>query len=139
MPARDIFHDAVSTALQKDGWTITDDPLFIDLEDDKPFYIDLAAEKVVAAQKGDSKIAVEIKSFLGSSLSADFHLAVGQFINYRTALEIIQSERILYLAIRSETYKEYFTRKFPQAVINAQRLRLIVFDVSKEEIIQWLE
>lgn len=29
MPARDIFHPSVKTALQKDGWKITDDPLFI--------------------------------------------------------------------------------------------------------------
>ncbi len=29
MPARDIFHHSVKTALQKDGWKITDDPLFI--------------------------------------------------------------------------------------------------------------
>jgi hypothetical protein len=31
MPAKDIFHDAVKIALQKDGWTITHDPLFIRL------------------------------------------------------------------------------------------------------------
>ena len=27
MPAKDIFHDVVRLALEKDGWTITDDPL----------------------------------------------------------------------------------------------------------------
>ena len=27
MPAKDFLHDAVRTALEKDGWTITDDPL----------------------------------------------------------------------------------------------------------------
>lgn len=29
MPERDIFHDAVKNALIKEGWTITDDPLFL--------------------------------------------------------------------------------------------------------------
>ena len=28
MPAKDIFHDIVKRALQKDGWVITHDPLF---------------------------------------------------------------------------------------------------------------
>jgi hypothetical protein len=27
--ARDLFHDVVKSALIKDGWTITDDPLFL--------------------------------------------------------------------------------------------------------------
>jgi hypothetical protein len=26
MPAKDIYHDHVKEALEKDGWTITDDP-----------------------------------------------------------------------------------------------------------------
>ncbi|MGC1310537.1 MAG: element excision factor XisH family protein [Phormidesmis sp.] len=33
MSARDIFHNAVKAALQKDGWIITHDPLTIDLAD----------------------------------------------------------------------------------------------------------
>ena len=31
MPAKDIYHDTVKTALIKDGWTITHDPLTIRL------------------------------------------------------------------------------------------------------------
>ncbi len=27
MPARDIYHDTVRNALEKDGWTITHDPV----------------------------------------------------------------------------------------------------------------
>lgn len=27
--AKDLFHDVVRHALEKDGWTITDDPLFL--------------------------------------------------------------------------------------------------------------
>ncbi len=30
MPAKDIFHNAVKRALEKDGWIITDDPLYLD-------------------------------------------------------------------------------------------------------------
>ncbi len=29
MPARDVFHNTVRVALEKDGWTITHDPWFI--------------------------------------------------------------------------------------------------------------
>lgn len=66
MSAKDIFHNAVRSALAKDGWTITHDPLSIKV-DEIEFYIDLGAERILAAQKAGQKIAVEIKSFLGSS------------------------------------------------------------------------
>ena len=29
MPAKDIYHEAVKIALEKDGWLITDDPLVL--------------------------------------------------------------------------------------------------------------
>jgi len=63
MSAKDVFHNAVKNALQKEGWLITDDPLFIRFGGIN-IYIDLGAEKVIAAEKDGQKIAVEIKSFL---------------------------------------------------------------------------
>ncbi len=32
MVAKDTFHDNVKTALEKDGWTITHDPLYLRIE-----------------------------------------------------------------------------------------------------------
>ncbi|WP_306459832.1 element excision factor XisH family protein [Dolichospermum heterosporum] len=57
MPAKDLFHNTVKTALTKDGWTITDEHLFIQVED-IDFYIDLTAERILAAEKTGKKIAV---------------------------------------------------------------------------------
>lgn len=42
MPAKDIYHNAVTSALVKDGWTITADPYRI-LYEDAELYADLAA------------------------------------------------------------------------------------------------
>ena len=67
MPPKDLFHGAVKNALIKEGWTITHNPLFIRFGD-IDLYIDLGAEKVIAAEKDGRKIAVEIKSFLGTSV-----------------------------------------------------------------------
>jgi len=61
--AKDLFHDAVKQALLKDQWVITADPPIIKIEGVK-LEIDLAAEKVFAAEKAGRKIAVEIKGFL---------------------------------------------------------------------------
>lgn len=80
--ARDIFHDLVRAGLAQEGWTITDDPYRIEVEKTN-FHIDLAAEKFIAAQKDEQKIAVEIKSFLNPSPNIDFYNALGQFLSYR--------------------------------------------------------
>lgn len=66
MPARDIYHDNVKNALTKDGWVITHDPLRLEWGG-KDLFIDLGAEQLIAAQKAERKIAVEIKSFVGKS------------------------------------------------------------------------
>nr|WP_313898253.1 element excision factor XisH family protein [Nodosilinea sp. LEGE 07298] len=63
MPARDLYHDAVRVALEKDGWTITDDPLILTIGL-RSVFVDLGAEKLIAAERGTEKIAVEVKSFL---------------------------------------------------------------------------
>ncbi len=84
MPEKDIFHDIVKNALIKEKWKITDDPLFIQYGG-IDFYVDLGAEKIIAAEKEGQKIAVEIKSFVGTSIISEFHNALGQFMNYRLA------------------------------------------------------
>jgi XisH protein len=54
----------VKTALIKDGWTITDDPLTLAIGE-RDLYVDLGAEKLLIADRGSQKIAVEVNSFDG--------------------------------------------------------------------------
>ena len=136
MSAKDVFHNAVKNALQKEGWIITDDPLFIRFGGIN-IYIDLGAEKVIAAEKDGQKIAVEIKSFLAPSAISEFHLALGQFLNYRLVLERQDPERILYLAITVDAYDTFFTLPFTQMAIQHHQLKLIVYEPETEVIVQW--
>jgi hypothetical protein len=85
MSAKDIYHDACVHALQKDGWTITHDPLTISVGK-TDLLIDLGAERVVAAERNGERIAVEIKSFVKLSLVQDLKEAIGQFVLYEGAL-----------------------------------------------------
>ncbi|NEO19297.1 MAG: fatty-acid oxidation protein subunit alpha [Moorea sp. SIO4G2] len=114
--AKDLFHDVVKNALIKDGWQITDDPFFLKVGGVE-FFIDLGAEKLIAAERNGQRIAVEIKSFINPSSITDFHLAIGQFINYRVALKVKDPERQLFLAIPDTTYQRFFQKEFPQIVI----------------------
>jgi XisH protein len=136
MPAKDIFHDAVKKGLEKESWRITDDPLRIEVGDVE-MYIDLGAEKVLAAERAGQKIAVEIKSFIGASNISQFHQAIGQFFNYRLALEEQDPDRVLYLAVPSGIYYSFFQLQFIRTVIERSQLKIIVYDPIQEVIVQW--
>lgn len=135
--AKDKFHDAVKNALIKEDWTITDDPLFLQFGG-VDLYVDLGAEKLIAAQKENQKIAIEVKSFLSYSVISDFHQAVGQVMNYRLILQREDPERVLYLAVPLDVYESFFKLEFTQIAIADYRLKLIVYDIEQEAIALWI-
>ena len=137
MPAKDRFHEVVKHALINEGWTITHDPLYL-RAGGVTFHVDLGAERMLAAEKNGEKIAIEIKTFAGSSIITDFHEALGQFRNYQMVLAEQEPERLLYLAVPLNTYDEFFQLPFGQAAIRYNQLKLLVYDVEREVIARWL-
>ncbi|MCX5933739.1 MAG: XisH family protein, partial [Pseudanabaena sp. LacPavin_0818_WC45_MAG_42_6] len=107
MPAKDMFHDSAKAALLKDGWTITHDPLSLRMGK-KDFFVDLGAEKLLAAEKDNQKIAVEIKSFVSQSEIRDLENALGQYVLYHNILSVLEPDRILYLAVRESVFVDLF-------------------------------
>ncbi len=138
MSAKDVFHEAVKQALQKDQWVITDDPLKFKFGNVN-FRADLGAERLIAAQRTGEKIAVEIKSFLNPSAITDFYSALGQFLSYRLALESVEPERSLYLAVPIDAYKTFFQYQFTQTAIQRYEVLIIVYDPANEVIVQWIK
>jgi hypothetical protein len=98
MPAKDLYHDSVRVALERDGWTITHDPYTLTFGR-RDVFVDLGAEKTTAAEKGNRKIAVEVKSFLGPSEVRDLEVAIGRYMLYRSLLTRAERDRVLYLAV----------------------------------------
>jgi XisH protein len=136
--ARDIFHQNVKEALIKDGWTITHDPY--ELEIGSPDYeIDLGAEKIIAAQRGVDIIAVEVKSFVGRSIGYEFHQAVGQYRNYKSALNDLDPNRLIFLAISQDVYESFFKLPFPQKRIKEDQIQLLVFSPDDNSIVIWIK
>ncbi|MEI2577904.1 XisH family protein [Scytonema sp. PRP1] len=138
MSAKDIFHEAVKQALQKEQWLITDDPLKFKFGNVN-FQVDLGAERLVAAEKAGEKIAVEIKSFLNPSAITDFYAALGQFLSYRLALEETEPERVLYLAVPLDAYGTFFQLEFTQIAVQKYQVLLVVYDPVNEVIVQWIK
>jgi hypothetical protein len=136
MPRKDNIHDAVKNALIRDGWTITNDPLFIEYGNED-MYVDLGAERLIAAERGTERIAVEIKSFQGLSALTDLHNALGQYQVYFAVLEKTDPDRKLYIALSKSAYDELRQMETFELVIERFDVALFVVRIADEEIETW--
>jgi hypothetical protein len=137
MPAKDIYHEVVKNALIKDGWQITHDPLLIRLTK-KKLYVDLGAERLIAAERNTEKIAVEIKSFTRPSDMKDLEEALGQFVLYCQLLKRYEPERTLHLAVTDSIRKTVFDEEAGAILLEDGLVRLVTFDPVEEVIVRWI-
>ena len=137
MARRDLYHGTVIKALTDDGWTITDNPLHLSYGG-RNLEVDLGAELPIGAAKGQQRIAVEVKSFIGKSEVVDLEDALGQYLLYRTLLQRLDPERELVLAVSVLAYEGIFSEPLGQLIIEAYALRLLVFDDIEQKVLQWI-
>ncbi len=137
MAAKDLYHEHVKTALEKDGWRVTHDPLGVKMLG-KTLQIDLGAERLLAAEKGAERIAVEVKSFIGASRVQDLKEALGPYMLYRSALRRTASDRRLFLAVREDVYESTFEHPEGKLLQEEDEIHLLVFSVEREEIVKWI-
>lgn len=136
MPAKDLYHDTVKNALERDGWIVIDSlPLKVGKRD---LFIDLGAEKLLIAERANQKIAVEVKSFISASPVSDLEQALGQYLLYEDLMRAQYPDRLLYLAVRDTVYNSFFQEEIVQIVLESRRLKLLIFDEIQEVIIQWI-
>lgn len=133
--ARDKLHEIVRNALLKDGWTITHDPYVLKTIPGQE--IDLGAEKLIVAERGTEKIAVEVKSFLTASKIYKFYEALGQYISYDIGLGLQEPERRLYLAIPEKVYDQLMSFTTVPLAIEKEQVSIIVVDPITETIVAW--
>lgn len=138
MPRKDVYHETVRTALEYDGWTITEDPLTI-ATPGLDFHVDLGAVRnLIGAEKGGEQIAIEIKSLKGNSVFYDYHQALGQFMMYRLALKMVGKEHILYLGLPETEYLRLKRVEIYKLSWMEFRVNLLIFNVNKKKIIEWI-
>jgi hypothetical protein len=137
MPAKDFYHDAVKNALVRDGWTILAEDYALTLGGDR-LYADIAAEKPLILERGNRKVLVEVKSFLGRSFIFELERAIGQYTIYRDILEETQTEFELYLAVPLGVYRDGFQRDLAKMTVRRNRICLLVFDPDREEVTEWI-
>ena len=69
---------------------------------------------------------------------AELEQAIGQYVLYQILLAEVDPDRKLYLAITTQTYSELFQEPIGQLVLKALPLKLVVVDITSQEITQWI-
>ena len=139
MPASDQYHDTVVRCLTKAGWTIIKEQYAVVVADDndnfRRLFIDIAAQS-----QTDQIVLIEVKSLEHSPIH-QFMMLVGQYITYRTALDYIDNETPLYVAITQADYEIMIEHPLAQRVMQDrldQPIPFVVFDPIAEEIVKWI-
>ncbi len=139
MPAIDQNHDVVVRCLTHAGWTIIKEQYAIVIADDndnfRRLFIDIAARS-----QTEQIVLIEVKSLEHSPIH-QFMMLVGQYITYRTALDYIDNDTPLYVAITQADYEIMIEHPLAQRVMQErldQRIAFVVFDPIAEEIVKWI-
>ncbi len=137
MPKKDNFHETVKTALETEGWRVTNDPLFVPTKGGTNFFIDLGAERILCAEKEGSNIAIEIKSFNSNSPMYSFYEILGQFLVYKIALSEQKKPWDLFIAMPDIGFKKLDeSLVFNQAMQQYGMQFILVSPISKS-IVEW--
>ncbi|MBC7870484.1 MAG: hypothetical protein H7Y09_06560 [Chitinophagaceae bacterium] len=69
----------------------------------------------------------------------ELYRAIGQYMIYRNVLQVKAIPATLYLAIPTDVYQRLFLGEVVSATIRDAAIKLLLVDIDREEIVQWLD
>ena len=123
-------HSEVNRALQKNGWVISSEQIRFDS--------DILAVVDMEVMKDGETAYILIKCFSDPNITQEIFGAVGQYLVYRTLLNKVKSEAVLYLSVPENIYQKHFTDPIRRA-LQSNGIKMIIVDLAKEEIVQWIQ
>jgi hypothetical protein len=137
MPQLDSCHPQVVKALEKAGWRVVVSPFRLEapLTD---LFADILAERTPETDHNEI-IVVEVKCFSDKKAqTTEVYTAIGQYLVYRELLIANSLDYPIYLAIPTQAFYGIFEAIGMSVGITTQ-IKLIVIDLEREEIVQWME
>jgi len=137
LPAIDACEPQVLRALQKDHWVIISKPFAI-RTNTHTVYADCLLERQNNGHN-EQAIILEVKCFSNPQTDlTEFYTAVGQYQFYRAAVVANQSTTPIYLAIPELALARLIKDNAIDIAIRQNGIKLVVIDLAKEEVVQWL-
>jgi hypothetical protein len=93
-----------------------------------------------AVMASDSLVVlIEVKGFEKMPSPVDYLAsAVGQYVLYRAALDLVGLSTPLYLAVPVAAYEGILGETLGKQAVETAGIRIMLFDPITEEIIQWI-
>jgi hypothetical protein len=137
MPAQDHHHAIFVRSLTKAGWTVLREQFTIAIGqvEVRRMYIDLQ----VQSQSSQQIVLMEIKSFEASPVHRFMEL-VGQYTVYRAALDHLEIDTPLYVAIPEYDYQTILQHILGREVMGALKapIPFVTYNPDTEEIVRWI-
>jgi uncharacterized protein (UPF0128 family) len=124
-------------ALAKDDWVERSRPYSIvsEKEEKRHIYADVLLEH---RTDGKQLIIVEVKCFPESRSQLDeFYHAIGQYQVYQMTLKLNQINTPIYLAVPETVFKTLFQKEFIKKTVKHIKIKLIIVNLEREEIVRW--
>ena len=139
MPASDLNHTTVIRSLTKAGWSIVKEQYSLAIGENadnlRRLYIDILAQS-----QSEQIVLIEVKSLEVSPVH-QFMQLVGQYIVYRSALDHLENDMPLYVAISEVDYETIITHPLGLRVMEQtlkEPILLVIYDTVNEEILRWI-
>lgn len=81
---------------------------------------------------------VESFIFIASFITA-LHEAVGKYLIYREALKLVDSSRVLFLAMPADIYDAFGDEPLVKAVFTKHEFKIILYEPDTEKIKSWIK
>jgi hypothetical protein len=135
MTQADICREQVVRALEKSGWIVYPDEFMLRLGRRHRLYIDIEAFRPADR----SIMVVEVKCFQDKEAqTTELYTAIGQYLIYQSLLDQRRIKTPLYLAVPALAYAGIFHR-MALPVIRRNHVKMILVDMGREVIEQWIE
>jgi glucose-6-phosphate 1-dehydrogenase len=138
MPAIDNCHQQLANSLMKQDWKIDPKPLVLQIPSTtRQVFVDIVARRQLTNIEQEI-IILEVKCFSEQRSQLEhLYVALGQYQVYEKILRARNMAEYLYLAIPLHAYHGIF-KEIGSAIAKEKNIKLLVFDIDKEEIVEWL-
>lgn len=80
-----------------------------------------------------------MKGFVSLSIAYEFHTVLGQYLNYRTFIEVQEPERTLYLAVKRSVYDSFFRDDATELVVTKFGINIVIINEQSRIVEQWMK